>query len=146
MLAQFAVGEIYSRVIFKNAGSRVGLLSIGEEEHKGNELTKAATLLEDSLIHLPVTCAATSIPVPTWFAMVLSAMRVLKVSEGLADMIRTMLKEAFTATGRCANWARNSPRLPLPNLGEARGLSGVRAYRCWGPGGRQYYFAMAVST
>ena len=41
MLAQFAVmGEIYSRVIFKTAKPRVGLLSIGEEEHKGNELTQ----------------------------------------------------------------------------------------------------------
>src|SRR5262249_32703975 len=40
MLAQFAVmGEIYSRIIFHNRRPRVGLLSIGEEEHKGNDLT-----------------------------------------------------------------------------------------------------------
>ena len=46
MLAQFAVmGDIYSRVIFGNTNPRVGLLSIGEEESKGNELTKAATPL-----------------------------------------------------------------------------------------------------
>src|SRR5689334_1212035 len=46
MLAQFAVmGEIYSRVIFHVQKPRVGLLSIGEEEHKGNELTRAATPL-----------------------------------------------------------------------------------------------------
>ena len=43
MLAQFAVmGEIYSRIIFHNASPRVGLLSIGEEEHKGNDLTRTA--------------------------------------------------------------------------------------------------------
>jgi glycerol-3-phosphate acyltransferase PlsX len=43
MLAQFAVmGEMYSRIIFHNPSPRVGLLSIGEEEHKGNELTRAA--------------------------------------------------------------------------------------------------------
>src|SRR5437868_7393054 len=42
MLAQFAVmGDIYSRVIFHTAKPRVGLLSIGEEEHKGNDLTRA---------------------------------------------------------------------------------------------------------
>jgi len=43
MLAQFAVmGEIYSRIIFHNSSPRVGLLSIGEEEHKGNDLTRTA--------------------------------------------------------------------------------------------------------
>jgi phosphate acyltransferase len=39
MLAQFAVmGSAYSRVIFKTQDPRVGLLSIGEEDHKGNSL------------------------------------------------------------------------------------------------------------
>src|SRR5262249_19552058 len=38
MLAEFAVmGSVYSRLIFHNERPRVGLLSIGEEEHKGNE-------------------------------------------------------------------------------------------------------------
>src|ERR1700726_3639532 len=42
-LEQFAVmGEIYSRSIFGTAKPRVGLLSIGEEEGKGNELTREA--------------------------------------------------------------------------------------------------------
>ena len=50
MLAQFAVmGDIYSRVIFGTTKPRVGLLSIGEEEHKGNELTNAATPLLKTL-------------------------------------------------------------------------------------------------
>jgi len=50
MLAQFAVmGDIYSRLIFGNKSPRVGLLSIGEEEHKGNELTRAAWPLLRSL-------------------------------------------------------------------------------------------------
>jgi len=39
-LEQFAVmGEIYFRSIFGTRRPRVGLLSIGEEESKGNELT-----------------------------------------------------------------------------------------------------------
>src|SRR5437588_1922720 len=43
MLAQFAVmGNAYSRVIFRNKHPRVGLLSIGEEAHKGNALTHDA--------------------------------------------------------------------------------------------------------
>jgi glycerol-3-phosphate acyltransferase PlsX len=40
-LEQFAImGDIYSRVIFGIRRPRVGLLSIGEEDSKGNELTK----------------------------------------------------------------------------------------------------------
>ncbi len=50
MLAQFAVmGEIYSRVVLHRERPRVGLLSIGEEEHKGNEITRGATPLLKSL-------------------------------------------------------------------------------------------------
>ena len=46
MLAQFAImGEVYSRVLCHRDNPRVGLLSIGEEEHKGNEQTRAATPL-----------------------------------------------------------------------------------------------------
>ena len=40
-LVQFAVmGEIYYRATFGNRRPRVGLLSVGEEEMKGNELTR----------------------------------------------------------------------------------------------------------
>src|SRR5215472_14458682 len=50
MLAQFAImGEVYSRIIFHNRRPRVGLLSIGEEEHKGNDLTRAAQPLIKAL-------------------------------------------------------------------------------------------------
>ncbi len=42
-LEQFAVmGEMYARSVLKIAKPRVGLLSIGEEETKGNELTREA--------------------------------------------------------------------------------------------------------
>src|SRR5260370_23586070 len=42
-LEQFAImGDMYSRTIFNIARPRVGLLSVGEEETKGNELTKDA--------------------------------------------------------------------------------------------------------
>src|SRR3990172_1861113 len=40
-LLQFAImGEAYAKYLLKNPNPRVGLLSIGEEETKGNELTK----------------------------------------------------------------------------------------------------------
>src|SRR5512147_2405232 len=42
-LEQWAVmGDIYFRSIFGEESPRIGLLSIGEEESKGNELTRAA--------------------------------------------------------------------------------------------------------
>src|SRR5262249_38986132 len=50
MLAQFAVrGAIYSRLVLHRESPRVGLLSIGEEELKGNELTRSATPLIKNL-------------------------------------------------------------------------------------------------
>ena len=51
-LLQFGVmGEIYYRVTFGSRKPRVGLLSVGEEEIKGNELTRA---VYDRLKTLPV--------------------------------------------------------------------------------------------
>ena len=49
-LAQFAVmGNIYSRVVLKRKNPRVGVLSIGTEDTKGNELSLAAFQLCKSL-------------------------------------------------------------------------------------------------
>src|SRR5665213_783968 len=46
MLAQFGLmGECYSRLVLRIKQPRVGLLSIGEEEHKGNALTRDTTPL-----------------------------------------------------------------------------------------------------
>src|SRR5258706_10019660 len=52
-LVQFAVmGEVYSRATFGNRRPRVGLLSVGEEEIKGNELTREVfTRLKKSPVH-----------------------------------------------------------------------------------------------
>src|SRR5260370_3280576 len=49
-LVQFAVmGKVYFRATFGNRRPRVGLLSVGEEEIKGNELTREAyTRLKES--------------------------------------------------------------------------------------------------
>jgi glycerol-3-phosphate acyltransferase PlsX len=49
-LEQFAVmGEVYARSVLKIVRPRVGLLSIGEEESKGNELTREALPLLKAL-------------------------------------------------------------------------------------------------
>ncbi len=53
ILVQFAVmGMVYSREILKVPNPRIGLLSIGEEDSKGNEATKEAfRILEKSPLH-----------------------------------------------------------------------------------------------
>jgi len=103
MLAQFAVmGDIYSRVIFRTHRPRVGLLSIGEEEHKGNELTRAATPLLKSLpIHFignvegrDIYTGETDVIVCDGFIGNVA----LKVSEGLVDMIYQTLRQSLEAT------------------------------------------------
>jgi glycerol-3-phosphate acyltransferase PlsX len=103
MLAQFAVmGDIYSRVIFRIRRPRVGLLSIGEEEHKGNELTRAATPLLKALpIHFignvegrDIYAGETDVIVCDGFIGNVA----LKVSEGLVEMVSKMLRESLEAT------------------------------------------------
>lgn len=103
MLAQFGVmGETYSRLVLKVKNPRVGLLSIGEEEHKGNALTRDATpLLKELGINFignvegrDIFSGQTDVIVCDGFVGNVA----LKVSEGLADMIREMLKESFKAT------------------------------------------------
>jgi glycerol-3-phosphate acyltransferase PlsX len=103
MLAQFAImGEIYSRIIFRNRAPRVGLLSIGEEEHKGNDLTRAATPLLKSLpIHFIGNVEGRDIYSGLADVVVCDGFIgnvALKVSEGLVEMMFNMLKESLEAT------------------------------------------------
>jgi glycerol-3-phosphate acyltransferase PlsX len=104
MLAQFAVmGDIYSRVIFKTEKPRTGLLSIGEEESKGNELTKAAWPLLKALPTLNFIGNVEGRDLYTGHADVIVCDGfignvALKVSEGIVDVIKAMLKEELQAT------------------------------------------------
>jgi len=103
MLAQFAVmGEIYSRQVLKVAKPRVGLLSIGEEEHKGNALTRDTTpLLKELGLNFignvegrDIFSGQTDVIVCDGFVGNVA----LKVSEGLVEMIGGLLKESLKAT------------------------------------------------
>ncbi len=103
MLAQFAVmGEIYSRDIFKIHCPRVGLLSIGEEEHKGNDLTRAATpLLKGLPLHFIGNVEGRDIYSGLADVVVCDGFIgnvALKVSEGLVEMLQSMLRESLEAT------------------------------------------------
>lgn len=103
MLAQFAImGEAYSRLVLKCDRPKVGLLSIGEEEHKGNELTKATMPLLKSL---PLNFAG-NVEGRDLFAGTVDVIVcdgfvgnvALKTSEGLASMIKKLLRESLSAT------------------------------------------------
>ena len=102
-LEQFAVmGEIYFRSMFGTSRPRVGLLSIGEEEGKGNEVTREAYQL---LKQLPINFVGNvegrdiyngkiDVIVADGFVGNVA----LKTSEGVANLVRTLLKETLDAT------------------------------------------------
>jgi glycerol-3-phosphate acyltransferase PlsX len=102
-LEQFAVmGEIYFRTMFGTRRPRVGLLSIGEEETKGNDLTKESFRL---LKQLPLNFVGNvegrdlynghvDVIVADGFVGNVA----LKISEGLANLVRYTLKESLKAT------------------------------------------------
>src|SRR6266404_8029302 len=103
MLAQFAVmGEIYARIVLHQKSPRVGLLSIGEEESKGNELTRAATPLLKTLgINFIGNVEGRDIYTGKADVIVCDGFIgnvALKVSEGLVDIIKHMLQESLEAT------------------------------------------------
>jgi len=108
-LEQFAVmGEVYFRSMFGRSGfgagrrPRVGLLSIGEEETKGNVLTRESFQL---LKQLPMNFVGNvegrdlfnghvDVIVADGFVGNVA----LKISEGVANLVRTVLKESLKAT------------------------------------------------
>ena len=118
-LEQFAVmGDIYFRAMFGKTlgrtfgntfgrrsgalGPRVGLLSIGEEETKGNELTREAFQL---LKQLPLNFIGNvegrdlyNGQVDVIVADGFVGNVALKISEGVANLVRTALKESLKAT------------------------------------------------
>ncbi len=102
-LEQFAImGEIYTRAIFGNPRPRVGLLSIGEEETKGNDLTREAyPLLQRLPINFAGNVEGRHVFDATADVIVCDGFIgnvALKVAEGLAETIKQNLKEALSST------------------------------------------------
>jgi glycerol-3-phosphate acyltransferase PlsX len=102
-LEQFAImGEIYYRTIFGMRRPRVALLSIGEEESKGNEVTREAFAL---LKHTPLNFVGNvegrdvfsgNVQVIVCDGFIGNV--ALKISEGLVDHLVQVLKDALKAT------------------------------------------------
>jgi glycerol-3-phosphate acyltransferase PlsX len=102
-LEQFALmGEIYVRTVLKIEHPRVGLLSIGEEETKGNELTREAFPLLKAL-NLNFIGNVEGRDLFSGFADVIVCDGfvgnvALKTSEGVGRFVRDVLRESLTQT------------------------------------------------
>ena len=100
-LLQFAVmGSVYARVALGIAAPRVGLLSIGEEATKGNELTREAhRLLKASLPSFIGNVEARDVYRGQADVIVCDGFTgniALKISEGLVELIESLLSEALS--------------------------------------------------
>ncbi len=102
-LVQFAMmGDVYAKYVLKEDKPRIGLLSNGAEEGKGNELTRATNelLKKTSLNYIGYVegkdIYSGNIDVVVTDGFVGNV--VLKLSEGLVDAVVTMLKEEIQAS------------------------------------------------
>ena len=102
-LVQFAVmGEIYYRATFGNKRPRVGLLSVGEEEIKGNELTREVhTRLKNSSLHFVGNVEGGDLFSGNVDVIVCDGFVgniALKICEGLAVQIFGLLKKSIQSS------------------------------------------------
>ena len=102
-LEQFAVmGEMFARSVLKVARPRVGLLSIGEEESKGNDLTREAFALLKALpIHFIGNVEGRDIFNGSADVIVCDGFVgnvALKTGEGIGRLFRDLLRESLTRT------------------------------------------------
>lgn len=102
-LRQFGVmGAVYARAWLGIERPRVGLLSIGEEETKGNELTREAhRLLKASRLHFVGNVEARDVFSGQADVIVCDGFTgnvALKLSEGLVEMVEDLLGEELQST------------------------------------------------
>ena len=98
-LVQFAkMGKIYYQKVFKEANPSIGLINIGEEEEKGNELTKAAfkLLKEETSINFKGNIEPRYIPTGDTNILVSDGFvgnTALKMYEGSASSLLGIMKD-----------------------------------------------------
>ena len=129
-LLQFAImGAVHARLALGIERPRVGLLSIGEEETKGNELTREAhRLLKAAPMHFIGNIEGREIYSGEADVIVCDGFTgnvVLKTSEGLVEVVDAVLGEALA--GRCRR-ARDAVRTSSADGWTTRNTA---ARRCW---------------
>lgn len=104
-IMQYAImGNIYAKKVRGIDNPRVGLLNIGTEENKGNDLTKGVyDLLKDSEMNFVGNVEARDLLDHVADVVVTDGFTgnmVLKSIEGTAGALMTMLKDVFMASGK----------------------------------------------
>lgn len=99
-LEQFAImGSIYAEKVLNIKNPKVGLVNIGEEEEKGNELTKESyKLLKNADINFYGNLEVRDLPKGDCDVLVCDGFvgnTILKLTEGLSETIFSMLKKEF---------------------------------------------------
>ena len=102
-LVQFAImGAAYARVALGCHSPRVGLLSVGEEESKGNDLTRDAhQLLKTAPVDFAGNVEGRHVYAGDVDVIVCDGFTgnvTLKISEGLVDAVQTLLHEELSST------------------------------------------------
>ncbi|MBN1163108.1 MAG: phosphate acyltransferase PlsX [Candidatus Krumholzibacteriota bacterium] len=99
-LEQFAMmGEVYARLFFERENPRIGLLSIGEEQSKGNELTREAhQLLKSSGMNFVGNVEGRDIIAETVDVVITDGFVgnvILKFTESIIYYINSLIKEGI---------------------------------------------------
>jgi phosphate acyltransferase len=120
-LFQFAImGHVYARDILGLERPRVGLLSVGEEEGKGNDLTRESyDLLKESKLNFIGNIEGRDIYNGNCDVIVTDGFTgnvALKISESLAEMVGAMIKEELTRDLR----SKLGAALSVPAFGRFR--------------------------
>jgi glycerol-3-phosphate acyltransferase PlsX len=102
-LLQFAVmGSVFARVVYDIASPRIGLLSIGHEETKGNELTREAhRLLKSAPVNFIGNVEASRIYSGDADVIVCDGFTgnvALKISEGLVEVVENLVSDELSST------------------------------------------------
>jgi len=118
LVAFAAMGTVFARVGLGIADPTVGVLSIGEEETKGNELTReACRLLRATALRFAGNVEARDLYSGAAEVVVCDGFTgnvVIKVSEGIVGMVELMLGEEFAAV------SGESARLAVDAFGHFR--------------------------
>jgi phosphate acyltransferase len=120
-LFQFAImGHVYARDILGLERPRVGLLSVGEEEGKGNDLTRETyDLLKESRLNFIGNIEGRDVYNGSCDVIVTDGFTgnvALKISESLAEMVGAMIKEELTRDLR----SKMGAALAVPAFGRFR--------------------------
>lgn len=104
-LIQYALmGNIYSREVLGVLNPRIGLLNVGTEETKGNELMRNTfTLLKEQDINFVGNIEARDVPAGVCDVLIadgFSGNVVLKLTEGVASSLLELLKQELFSTTR----------------------------------------------